>query len=373
MKKSLWTVGLVALAILFYFVFALQQIQVKSKDDDSVASVARQLVERELLPSISYAVVSNGEIVEVETLGIADMATGEVAHEDTIYEAASLTKPVVAEISRRLHREGIFDLDEKIADTVSNDRVVNEKLWSKLTPRHLLSHTSGLPNWSGDSRDPDRADELDFDFEPGSEFQYSGEGYGILLAFLEIKSGKRAENLAKALFDELGMKNSTLVGSGHPGDFARGHWGSSPDREAWKTSGPVAAYSLFTNARDYALFLKYVMNRHATGLLDGDPFVAVHSNVIASQRNSELGWSLGWGVLQRRTEKLYFQWGDNGPFRSFAAFDPVKGNGLLYFTNGSYGTIYADELAAPLFGDIRLVSTLFGSEPTEIARTWLKF
>jgi CubicO group peptidase (beta-lactamase class C family) len=365
-----------ALLIGAYLIWALQNLQLDSAKPRSTKAVAVELIERKLLPSISFAVIENGQIGDVQTVGIADFATGERVTNDTLYEAASLTKPVVAELARRLHKQGLFDLDEAVSDTIALDRIADRVARKKITPRHLLSHSSGLPNWSGDNRNPARTDALELRFEPGSAFQYSGEGYGILLAFLEAKSGRSADTLARELFSELGMTHSTLIGLGHKGSFARGHWGVSPDRQPWKTPAPVAAYSLFTNAKDYARFVQYVMKNHVAGRVSGDPFVAAHINVVAASadQNAEaLGWSLGWGTLRQKNRTIYFQWGDNGAFRSFAAFDPKTGNAIVYFTNGSFGTVFADELAEPALGDINLASSWFASPLKEIARTWLRF
>lgn len=301
------------------------------------------------------------------------MQSGAIANSRTLYEAASLTKPLVAEIARRLHKQGVFDLDEKIAETISNDRVVNAQAWKKLTPRDLLSHTSGFPNWSGDSRDPDRGDRLEFAFEPGTRFQYSGEGYGVLLMFLEAKAGRSGIDLAAELFQEIGMSNSTLTGRKFAGHYARGHWRSAPGRQGGRTNEPVAAYSLFTNAHDYGKFLVFVMREHAAGLDGDDPFPATQTKFETARSGELLGWSLGWGTLKRADANIYFQWGDNGAFRSFAAFDPATGNGIAYFTNGSLGTIYADELAAPVLGDVKTASSWFSDPIKELARTWFKF
>lgn len=366
-----------ALLVGAYLTLALWHLQVESVVPRSTEVIAAELVERKLLPSISFTVIQNGQIDAVETVGNADFATGDPVTDDTLYEAASLTKPVVAELARRLHRQGLFDLDEAVSDSISLDRISNRAARGKITPRHLLSHSSGLPNWSGDNRNPTRKDALELRFAPGSAFQYSGEGYGILLAFLEAKSGKSADALARELFSELGMTNSTLIGRGHKGHFARGHWGVSPDRQPWKTPAPVAAYSLFTNAKEYARFMQYVIQNHAAGLASGDPFTAVQIKVHSATKDDDtaetLGWSLGWGTLQQKGRTIYFQWGDNGAFRSFAAFDPKAGNAIVYFTNGSYGTLFADELAEPALGDIKTASSWVASPLKEIVRTWLRF
>ena len=360
------------LTIGMYIGVTIQQVQLASTNETVVASIAEGLVERKLLPSISYAVIEAGVIVDTRTFGVADIEIEAPVSQLTLYEAASLTKPLIAEIARGLHGDGLFDLDEKVAASLSNSRVRDELRWNLVTPRHLLSHTSGLPNWSGDHRDFNRVDPLDFEFEPGSAFRYSGEGYGILLEFLEKKSGQSAEALANQVFTKLDMKNSTIVAQGFTGQYARGHWGDSPDREAWRTSKPVAAYSMFTNAGDYGLFLQSVIEKHAAGLVNNDPFISIQTGFKTTSLGEKIGWSLGWGTLQRSNDTVYFQWGDNGAFRSFAAFEPKCRNGVVYFTNGSYGTVYADDLSKPVLGDIRGASSWFSGETTEIVRRWIK-
>lgn len=372
LKKTTVFVIAVVFILSIYIVVSLQLLKLTSKDKRSVDLLAEELVQRRLLPSISYAVIVKGTITSVNTLGVADYESGVEVNAKTLYEAASLTKPFIAEIARRLYNNRIFSLDEKISSVISNSRIDHDPRWQLLTPRHLLSHTSGLPNWSGDSRDPDRTDRLNFDFTPGSSFQYSGEGYGLLLSFLEAKSGRSLENLAHEFFNELGMTNSTLIGYGYKGHFARGHWRDSPNRESWKTKEPIAAYSLFTNSKDYALFLRYVIEQHARDKEIGNPFPTVQIEIKSERSGEVLGWSLGWGTLERAEDTIYFQWGDNGAFRSFAAFDPISQNGIVYFTNGSFGTIYSDELAAPVLGSIETATSWFSSEAKEIIRTWLK-
>ena len=118
------------------------------------------------------------------------------------------------------------------------------------------------------------------------------------------------------------------------------------------------------------------MQNHAADLVSGGPFPVVLINVspaTADHDEEALGWSLGWGTLEQKERSIYFQWGDNGAFRSFAAFDPKTGNAIVYFTNGSYGTLFADELAEPVLGDITTASSWFAGPLKEIARTWLRY
>lgn len=339
-----------------------QQLEIPALD--TTEAVAQDLIDRKLIPGIAYAIILNGEISEVRVLGSADLETGQALELQTLFESASLTKPIIVEIARRLHEQGLFDLDEAVAETIDNPRAKDARYWSEVTPRHLLSHRAGYPNWSGDSRDPDRSNSLEPNFRPGTDFDYSGEGYGLLLEFLEAKAGRSMIALSDELFADLGMTSSTLVAANLDGDFARGHWIVEPGRQAWRTSRPIAAYSLFTNAPDYGRFLQHVMQVYKT-----EQVFSVHEPTFEIFANGDsLAWSLGWGVLLRGESQLHFQWGDNGPFKALAMFDAEKGNGIVYFCNGSLGTVFADELSRPVLGDIRSASEWFSNPILEYFR-----
>jgi len=361
------TVGLVLIALAACAGYAYLRIVLATDATRPVGATAAVLVDSARVPAISYVVIESGAIAATATLGIADVERATPATDRTLFEAASLTKPVVAEIARRLYREGVYDLDEPVARTLESPRIRDQEAWLQVTPRQLLSHTSGLPNWSGDPSDPERQDALEFEFPPGTAFRYSGEGYGILLAFLETKSGIDARTLSQALFTELGMHHSTLVGADASGPFARGHWGTAPDRPARRTAMPVAAFSMLTNAAEYGRFLEHVIAERRAP--DDDPFGEITVHFASHTRNGcteSLGWSLGWGTLERCDGTIYFQWGDNGAFRAFAAFEPGTGNGIAYFANGSYGTLYADALSRPVLGDIGTAQDWFASPWLEL-------
>ncbi len=342
----------------------------------SSAEIASRLVAERRIPAISYAVVSNGEVVATGAHGVADLETGEAVGPDTLFEAASLTKQVVATIAMRLFAAGVFDLDESVADSVEAPRITDRATYAKVAPRHLLAHMSGLPNWSGDPLDPERDEPLAFGFQPGDQFSYSGEGYEILQAFLEKKSGRSMEELSRELFDELGMTHSTLTGTSSKGEIARGHWGLTPSRSARRSNQPVAAFSLLTNAQDYARLLQYTVR-------EGSFSPAVLSEFRRRQVTIEqvdtskgaaaftLGWSLGWGILERPDATTYFQWGDNGAFRAFAAFSQDSRDGIVYFVNGSDGLVHANDLARPVLGDLSPATEWFTRPYLEWARKCL--
>lgn len=346
----------------------------------STHEVAREAVAAGRIPGISYALLRNGRIDETATLGFEDLETRVAATEATLYEAASLTKPVVALIALRLVDAGVITLDEPVADSVPAPRVRDRERYGRVTARHLLSHSAGFPNWSGDSRDPDRTRVLKFAFEPGEDFLYSGEGYGLLGELLERASGRSLVALSDELFAPLGMRSSSLVGTPSGAAVARGHFGRSPDRSAWQGERPVPAYSMMTTAADYGRFLGHVA---AGGGLSPASLaearrvrVAVQPSLLRGPHGPHrIGWSLGWGVLDRGEDQVFFQWGDNGAFRAFAAFRAPQGepaSGIAFFVNGSRGLLETTALAAPVLGDLSTATRWFSSRPLEVLRTLLR-
>lgn len=341
-------------------------------------AVASALVEQGRIPGISFAALEAGAVASNGTLGVADAETGRLASAETIFEAASLTKPIVAEIALRLYADGVFELDEPVAAVIAAPRIKNRDAYGRLTPRMLLAHRSGLPNWSGDFRDPARQDALSFKFPPGTDFAYSGEGYVLLAQFLEAKAGRSWSAMSAALFQELGMRHTSLVGAALEGDFARGHLGMSPARAANRTSDVNAASSLFTTADDYIKFIdqaaaeggEWAEARQEFRVSQGTIFTGMNPN---TGKAFTLGWSLGWGIYEEGARRVYFQWGDNGAFKALAAFDPVEQQGLVYLVNGSYGNLYANELAAPIVGDMRPAASWFASPALEAARRIANF
>lgn len=342
----------------------------------SSIDVARALVDTRRVPSISIATLVQAEVVSSGAFGVADLETGEAVRSDTLFEGASLTKPVVATIAMRLFQAGVFDLDEPVAKIVKAPRIRDRARYAKVSPRHLLAHTTGLPNWSGNPLDFARRNVLEFKFAPGQGFSYSGEGYGILQEFLEKKSGRSLEVLSRELFDELGMSSSTLVGAGSWGSTARGHWGRSPSREARRTDRPIAAMSLLTHAEDYARLLRYQTNRSAFSPDVLAEFRRRHVTIESSDAPDDpytLGWSLGWGLVERPDGAVYFQWGDNGPFRALAAFSPESRNGIVYLVNGSSGLRYANALARPTLGDLSPATEWFTHPSLEWLRRIIRY
>lgn len=335
------------------------------------------------IPGLSIAVIRDGKLYWSGAFGVRDVATGAPVHTNTIFSAASLSKPVVAYIVLRLADRGVIGLDTPLSTYLPYERLAEEKRAGLITARMVLSHSTGLPNWGGDK--------LSLSFAPGSHFSYSGEGFVYLQKVIEKITGTPLQDLARReVFEPLGMKYSSfiwddsftagdgfVVGVGDIGDVRK----ISTEKEA------NAASSLLTTAEDYARFMTAVLIRgeglkKETAAAMLSPQIRVPGELFDPASPSgagEVAWGLGCGLERSRaTEPFWFwHWGDNGGFRNWMTGSRERRSGVVYLTNSSEGLAIAEAVSSlavgvpqPAFG--RLVDYERYDLPRRVARRELQ-
>lgn len=304
------------------------------------------LVDATSVTGCSIAVVQNGR-VELAAAGKRDASTGVAVDTDTVFDVASLTKPLVAFAALQLVDAGVLDLDEPVAD-FSRPVVPDDPRSSKITVRHLLTHTSGLQNIRG-------KDSLRLFFEPGSWFSYSSVGFMYLQLAVESKTRERLEStLRRLVFEPLGMHSSSLEWQGV---YAENEALPHDAGQQLPPHRPVAAnasYSLKTTAGDYGAFVRAVLTgdrlRAQTLREWFAPVVMVPLGQIErlhgrpEMTEPGVGWGLGWGV--EPVAGTFFQWGKMPGVRSFVMGSRSERVGLVVLTNSNTGLRLALELAA---------------------------
>lgn len=125
------------------------------------------------VPGLALGLINGGNVIGVAGSG-ERIAGGDPVSADTAFEAASLTKPVVTRLAIDLHRAGRLDFDAPLTlGRLLADAGLDPR-FERLTPRHILSHRSGLPNWRR------TGEPLSFLSEPGYREHYSGEAFNLL-------------------------------------------------------------------------------------------------------------------------------------------------------------------------------------------------
>ncbi|WP_426020360.1 serine hydrolase domain-containing protein [Brevundimonas sp. DWR2-3-1b1] len=306
----------------------------------SLESQAPGLLARLNIASLSVAVLEEGRMVYTQAWGQA--SPGQAATSNTLYNVASLAKPVSAEVAMRLIATGRIGLDEAMSPYWIDPDLAEDPRASRLTPRLVMSHRTGLPNWRADD-----GGVLKFDREPGEAFGYSGEGFEWLARFIERKTGTPFEELAQALvFAPSGMKDTAYTRrSWFSGRLAVPYDADTTALSPQIAENYVASDDLITTPTDYAHFMIGVLNqqgltpelyreRQTIQTARPGPACATDAATVCA---SEDGFGLGWESVLIDGRRVLMHTGmDEGTF-TFAYFELDAGKGLVLFTNSSNG------------------------------------
>ena len=131
--------------------------------------------------TIGVAVIESGEIDWTGYYG--QQAPGIPASANTLFDVGSITKLITTQTVLQLVKAGKINLDEPMSEHWIDPDLINDERHQKLTPRLVLTHSTGLPNWRFFSDD----NTLKFIHQPGSQYSYSGEGFQYLAKFVENK------------------------------------------------------------------------------------------------------------------------------------------------------------------------------------------
>jgi CubicO group peptidase (beta-lactamase class C family) len=301
------------------------------------------------VPGLSVASIEAGRVAQLAT----HSAAGEPVTDRTVLEAASLSKPVFAYAVLQLVDAGLIGLDEPLAAHLPG-YMAGDARAAAITVRHVLTHTSGLPNWRSDAR-PLRAY-----FAPGERFSYSGEGFVYLQRVVERLTGEALDTLAKRfVFAPLGMGSSSFVWQERfEPHYATPHDHAGKPRRKLRPHDANAAWSLHTTAGDYARFLQAALGgtglTPATAVLWFTPAVNVPKDRFecldpadAAALDARVAWGLGWGL--EPGDGTFFHWGANVGATAFAIGRPRDGRALVFFANSDNGLELAPEIVATAF------------------------
>jgi CubicO group peptidase (beta-lactamase class C family) len=323
----------------------------------AVSGAMQECISKQEAAGVVTLIATRDKVVHLEAAGLADIAAKVPMRTDTICWIASMTKPITATAVLMLQEEGKLSVDDPVAKYLPElgDLKTADGKPAKLTLRHLLTHTSGMPEATGEQykRAHSLADMIPFyvgkplKFVPGAKWQYCQSGINSLGRIVEIVSGQTFPAfLQERLFDPLGMKDTTFYLS--PEQFARlaktyQRTKTTLEEDLLEFNGrpptdhnryPAPNGGLFSTAPNYARFCRMILNQ---GTLDGKrylkpesvkPMTTVQTGGLKTGFTDGNGWGLGWCVV-RQPQGITAMlspgtFGHGGAFGTQAWIDPVK-------------------------------------------------
>ena len=283
------------------------------------------------VPAVGVGIIEDGELSYSKVFG--EQKKGVPATNETIFTVASLTKPIFATVVLNLIENNEFNLDEPLYKYhLDPDLKVDANL-KKLNARFVLSHQSGFANW----RNMSPSKKLMFNFEPGSQYLYSGEGYEYLRKSIENKTGKDLPQLAqKLLFTPLNLNDIAFTWNtkwdmgkvAYPHNKQLEEYGYAPRTEL------NAAAGLQTTISDYTKVCAFVLRKEKLS-------ESLYNEMISPQVKikEQLFYGLGWEIIPTLSngELVMMHSGDENGIKTFVMLLPKSKRGMVIFTNADEG------------------------------------
>lgn len=312
------------------------------------------------LPGLSIAIINNGKIVYHRALGSANLETHLPINDQSIFEAASLSKTVFTYFVLRLVDQGFLNLDTPLYKYMPYEDISGDERYKLITARIVLDHTSGLPNW----RTSDFADSirhitkgaLYLKFKPGAAYAYSGEGYYYLSKVIAKLTNNDLTSLdtlfQKEVSIPLGLSHAWFSSNpfitshkviGYVDGKAIHRWPGSLPKQDSTWFG--AAGGLHTEAVSYANFLIALMKGKGLTKKTASELFKVQVTLPADGNfDGDTGWGLGIGVRPGFKGTDYNHRGNNGNFQSYYRISRQEQSGYVFFTNCNQGGDFNERL-----------------------------
>jgi CubicO group peptidase (beta-lactamase class C family) len=330
----------------------------------------KDTMKRAGVTGLSCAIINDSQIVYRQAFGVKDKSAGSATDENTIFAAASFSKPLFGYLVMLLTEEGIIDLDRPLQDYLSKALpdypayadLGGDDRYKQITARMALSHSIGFPNHRSLTEDG----RLSFLFEPGLRFSYSGEGIQLLQTIVEETTGRDLQQLAQEkVFEPLGMSRSSYVWqAAYEDNYAVPHDEFGRPRGLSRRRRADAAGSMVTTAGDYAQFVTALLNAEGDREVTVEemlrPQIAISSNTMFGpgslrgpdgNRRVDLSWGLGWGRFDSEHGRAFFHTGHDFGWQNYTVTYPDKGIGIVLLSNSDNFESVAREIVGKAIGD----------------------
>jgi CubicO group peptidase (beta-lactamase class C family) len=324
------------------------------------------------VPAVSIAVIDRFSLAWARAYGVRQAGNAEPANVENLFQAASISKPLVALATLHLVDRGKLQLDEDVNKQLISWKIPENEFTRQkpVTLRQLLDHSGGLTNhevgtYGLDQRIPTLLESLDgkpparnrpvyVDYLPGSRSRYSGGGYSVLQQLLIDVSGQTfPEFMTETVLKPLGMTHSNYqqplskelapvaaIGHRYTGEALKGGWVALPE---------MAAGGLWSTPSDLALFV-IELEKSAAGKSN-----KVLSKELTREMLTTQIASMGLGVtIEGKGRSLHFSHGGSNPgYRCFMVGYPQTGQGAVVMTNSDLGHDLVREIIRSIANEYR--------------------
>ncbi|WP_187696375.1 serine hydrolase domain-containing protein [Xanthovirga aplysinae] len=323
------------------------------------------------VPGLSIAVVENGEIVWAEGYGLADIKGKKKVNTNTLFQAASISKPLASLAILKLAEQNLVDLDENVNKYLKNYQIPENKFTKriKVTLRAIMAHTAGF-NVEGfvgyKSKEPipstiqvlkgeGNSPKVMVNTLPESSWHYSGGGSTIMQKVVEDITNQAFEDYMKMeILDPLGMTNSTFalplpkkyhsnvsLAFDTKGKLMEGKWHNYPEKAAaglWSTPTDIAKYCQAIQDIMSGKVKNGILTKASIEMMLKDHYGLVP---FVSSPNKPEGYKHYWGLgpeIIGTGESMRFQHaGKNEGFKANFTAYVHKGQAIVIMANGDNG------------------------------------
>ena len=340
------------------------------QEPESYSSIADKMAEYKI-PALSLAVINQGKIEWADMYQNRNFSEQQNLDSTSIFQAASLSKPVTFLAALRMHSAGEIDLDKNIQDYLKDFVIPQGKQSAEnpITFRNIFSHTSGIRPGGYQGYDRKEVMPTDLDILQGNEgvntpaleviappnemLAYSGGAYTLAeLALQDFFDDEFSNIMEKWILEPAGMTHSEFTqplaasdssraakGYTYSGDVVEGGWRNHPEQ---------AAAGLWSNAADMAKFLIEIYNAY-----QGRSSIFSQSDIKSILSQERDGHVYGFIIKRIEDDISLTHYGGNLGYRTGMTISLTNGNGLVYLTNSDNGGALGNELllsASQIYG-----------------------
>ncbi len=360
MKNLKQTINLAFLLMAIFTVTTAytQKTFINTLDEKTVSipilekEIAKVMQENDI-PGISIAIINNNQLAYHNIFGVSNAHTKEPLTAQSMFEAASLSKPIFAYFVMKMAEKGKIDLDTPLYKYLPHPGIAPESQeeYKLITARMVLAHQTGFPNHSNN-------EPIKLAFTPGTGFMYSGEAYQYLAAIIGMQNGVGWKADLNAIFQKevtkpLNMEHTTFVWQEYLdkhkvfGHDANGNPTANQPRPGYWDGTTFNAYSsLHSRADEYAKFILAMLKKEGlrpesfnemlkeqTHFKDDNPL---------KQQTGQTGWSLGFAQKKTPDYTMHMHTGNNHDFQAYAMFVPEREYGIVIFTNSDKMEVFLE-------------------------------